>query len=76
MHELHCQMRKRCSARTLPYVAPRDTKLSRSTRTLPEYVRHDMIQSGKTFVQMTEHIMLLRDANTGRTWYTTTTVDV
>ena len=45
----------------------------RSTRTLPEYVRHDMVQSGRTCVQMTEHIMLLRDANTCRTWYTTTT---
>ena len=50
-------------------------KLARSTRTLPEYVRHDMIQSGNTFVQMTEHIILLRDANTCRTWYTTTTVE-
>ena len=35
-------------------------KLARSTRTLPEYVPHDMIQSGRTCVQMTEHLMLLR----------------
>ena len=40
---------------------------ARSTRTLLEYVRHDMIQSGRTCVQMTDHLMLLLDANTCRT---------
>ena len=44
MHVSQCQMRERRSARTLPSVALRD-KLASSTRTLPEHVRHDMIQS-------------------------------
>ena len=35
----------------------------------------DNCLSGRTCVQMTEHIMLLRDANTCRTWYNTTTVE-
>ena len=74
MHVLQCQMRERRSARTLPNVAQRDTNWARSTRTLPECVRHDMIQSGRTCVQMTDHITLLRDANTCRTWYTTLNV--
>ena len=49
---------------------PRYTISMSTTTTLK-----DDCLSGRTCVQMTEHIMLLRDANTCRTWYNTTTVE-
>ena len=67
MHVSQCQMRERRSPRTLPNVALRDTNWR-----APHGHFLNMIQSGRIRVQMTEHIILLRDANIFRTWYTTT----